>query len=274
MQASPVPGIRDKAPLALSPAPDVRWALVLVPSPITTGYYMKRLLSNMTLQYAFTWLRIREWGGRRNNRARDMLNKRFVNRCASSKGLAVRSPYMIITHLQRGYRSNNRTRSPSDNWTRSEGSETPLRFFSILKKLCPITATFMKETDRSFSWSCFINAVGAMLRLFITSILFLFHAHVYASEPGVFLNPPTGGPIHDYTQDPKYDLGETVQLRWATNINSFSIILWQNDNSEYEVVQSMPVPACLPSPACFANNQQRAYKTLLRTIGSCRHNVI
>lgn len=113
-----------------------------------------------------------------------------------------------------------------------------------------------------------------MLRLFITSILFPFHAHVCASEPGVFLNPPSGGPIHDYTQDPEYKLGETVQLRWSTNIDSFSIILWQNEDSEYEVVQSMPVPACLPSPAYFTDNQQRAYKILLRTIGLCRHNVI
>lgn len=77
-----------------------------------------------------------------------------------------------------------------------------------------------------------------MLRLFIASILFLFHAHVWASEPGVFLNPPTGGPIHNYTRNPEYKLGETVQLRWATNLDSFSIILWQNDNSEYETVQT------------------------------------
>lgn len=79
-----------------------------------------------------------------------------------------------------------------------------------------------------------------MLRLLIASIL-LFHAHVWASEPGTFLNPPTGGPIHDYSQNPVYKLGQTVQLRWATDLNSFSILLWQNDNDNYETVQSTPV---------------------------------
>lgn len=96
-----------------------------------------------------------------------------------------------------------------------------------------------------------------MLRLFFAFILFLFHAHIWASEPGIFLNPPTGGPIHNYTQNPEYKIGETVQLRWATNLDSFSIIMWQNDNSKYEVVQCMPVPACLPPPACLTDNRQR-----------------
>lgn len=75
------------------------------------------------------------------------------------------------------------------------------------------------------------------MRLFFASILFLFHAHVWASEPGIFLNLPTGGPIHNYTQDPVYKLGETVQLHWTTDLGSFSITLWQNDISKYEVVQ-------------------------------------
>lgn len=88
---------------------------------------------------------------------------------------------------------------------------------------------------------------------FLIAFIALFHAHVWASEPGTFLNPPTGGPIHDYSQNQVYKLGETVQLRWATDLKTFSILLWQNDNDNYEVVQSMPAPVgpCLSAPVCM-----------------------
>jgi hypothetical protein len=58
------------------------------------------------------------------------------------------------------------------------------------------------------------------------------------AEPGIFYNPPTGGPIHEYQNDPVYTLGQTVQMRWATTLKSFSIMLWQNDNPNYEWIQS------------------------------------
>ncbi|KAH2000634.1 hypothetical protein KXV97_007610, partial [Aspergillus fumigatus] len=57
-------------------------------------------------------------------------------------------------------------------------------------------------------------------------------------EPGIFYNPPTGGPIHDYSENPVYVLGQTVQLRWATSLQLFSIVLWQNDNPNYEWIQT------------------------------------
>lgn len=90
-----------------------------------------------------------------------------------------------------------------------------------------MVATFMREMKRyPFSLLCFVDAAGDMPRLF--SHLFLFHAHAWASEPVIFfffLNPLTGGPIPNYTQDPVYKFGETVQLRWTTYLDSFSIIL-------------------------------------------------
>ncbi|KAE8334003.1 hypothetical protein BDV39DRAFT_165520 [Aspergillus sergii] len=59
-----------------------------------------------------------------------------------------------------------------------------------------------------------------------------------AAEPGIFYNPPTGGPIHVYKDNPVYELGQTVQLRWATSLEYLSLMLWQNDNSDYEWLQT------------------------------------
>ncbi|KXG52093.1 uncharacterized protein PGRI_083770 [Penicillium griseofulvum] len=68
-------------------------------------------------------------------------------------------------------------------------------------------------------------------------IILLICAIVFA-EPGIFYNPPTGGPIHEYRNNPVYILGETVQLRWDTTLETFSIMIWQNDNLDYEWVQT------------------------------------
>ncbi|GFG27524.1 hypothetical protein IFM61606_07565 [Aspergillus udagawae] len=79
-------------------------------------------------------------------------------------------------------------------------------------------------------------SAGDMLRF--VSVLFIFLFSLAAAEPGIFYNPPTGGPIHDYTENPVYVLGQTVQLRWATSLQWFSLVLWQNDNSNYEWIQT------------------------------------
>ncbi|KMK55433.1 hypothetical protein Y699_07538 [Aspergillus fumigatus Z5] len=79
-------------------------------------------------------------------------------------------------------------------------------------------------------------SAGGML--YFISVLFVFLSSVAAAEPGIFYNPPTGGPIHDYSENPVYVLGQTVQLRWATSLQLFSIVLWQNDNPNYEWIQN------------------------------------
>ncbi|RAH71299.1 uncharacterized protein BO66DRAFT_427946 [Aspergillus aculeatinus CBS 121060] len=73
----------------------------------------------------------------------------------------------------------------------------------------------------------------------------VFYLCIYTSvivharaEAGIFYNPPTGGPIHDYSEDPVYTLEQTVQLRWATSLEYLSLMLWQNDNSDYEWLQT------------------------------------
>ncbi|KAJ5720919.1 uncharacterized protein N7483_008853 [Penicillium malachiteum] len=68
--------------------------------------------------------------------------------------------------------------------------------------------------------------------------LLSFISPLVVAKSGVFYNPPTGGKIHDYTKNPVYTLGQTLQMRWTTTLASFSILLWQNDNADYEWVQT------------------------------------
>lgn len=56
-------------------------------------------------------------------------------------------------------------------------------------------------------------------------------------DPGIFYNPPTGGPIHEYQDNPVYELGQTLQILWSTTQETYSLILWQNDH-KYEWIQS------------------------------------
>lgn len=83
-----------------------------------------------------------------------------------------------------------------------------------------------------------------MLGLFFYLLFYFHHA---AAEPGIFYNPPTGGAIHDYSENQVYNLGDTVQMRWATSLEYFSIMLWQNDNDQFEWIQSTYRPR-EPSP--------------------------
>lgn len=73
-----------------------------------------------------------------------------------------------------------------------------------------------------------------MLTLVLVLLLLPFSLQ---DEPGIFYNPPTGGPIHEYQDDPVYEMGQTVQLLWATTQKTYSLVLWQN-NYGYEWIQS------------------------------------
>ncbi|PGH13426.1 hypothetical protein AJ79_03705 [Helicocarpus griseus UAMH5409] len=75
-----------------------------------------------------------------------------------------------------------------------------------------------------------------MLSLLFALILLIYPC--VGAEPGIFYNPPTGGPIHEYKDNPIYELGQTVQLRWATTLEYFSLVLWQNDNPQFEWIQT------------------------------------
>ncbi|KAE8157317.1 hypothetical protein BDV40DRAFT_305285 [Aspergillus tamarii] len=75
-----------------------------------------------------------------------------------------------------------------------------------------------------------------MLKRLLT--LFLSCQYSVRAEQGIFYNPPTGGPIHVYKDNPAYELEQMVQLRWATSLESISIMLWQDDNPHAEWLQT------------------------------------
>ncbi|KAE8355893.1 hypothetical protein BDV28DRAFT_145692 [Aspergillus coremiiformis] len=77
-----------------------------------------------------------------------------------------------------------------------------------------------------------------MLKLLFAGTLLSHYYDSATAEPGIFYNPPTGGPIHVYKDNPVYELEQKVQLRWATNLERISLMLWQNDNPNYEWLQT------------------------------------
>ncbi|PYI27878.1 hypothetical protein BP00DRAFT_278594 [Aspergillus indologenus CBS 114.80] len=77
-----------------------------------------------------------------------------------------------------------------------------------------------------------------MVKCIFDLCLLTFLINHVKAEAGIFYNPPTGGPIHEYSEDPVYTLEQTVQLRWATSLEFISLMLWQNDNSDYEWLQT------------------------------------
>jgi hypothetical protein len=97
-----------------------------------------------------------------------------------------------------------------------------------LRKLCPTTLSYLLTL-------C-LHLLFSLMKLFL---ILLLTCGIVLAEPGIFYNPPTGGPIHEYQDNPVYTLGKTVQLRWDTTLEIISIMLWQNDNSDFEWVQSM-----------------------------------
>ncbi|KAK7408870.1 hypothetical protein QQX98_008931 [Neonectria punicea] len=42
-----------------------------------------------------------------------------------------------------------------------------------------------------------------------------------------FVTPPNGGPAGNYQDNPSYDLGETINVEWQTNLSSIDIVIWQ-----------------------------------------------
>lgn len=71
----------------------------------------------------------------------------------------------------------------------------------------------------SFSWlSCYVAFISL----------------VVAQNDGVFYNPPTFGATGDFSQNPVYVIGQTVQVRWTVSYNQISLVLYQNNNNTFE----------------------------------------
>ena len=59
-------------------------------------------------------------------------------------------------------------------------------------------------------------------------------SHSTAQIDGVFYNPLPPGMASDFTQNPTYPVGSTVQLRWSVTWARISLCLTQNGNQDYE----------------------------------------
>ena len=62
----------------------------------------------------------------------------------------------------------------------------------------------------------------------------LFVSLCTAQNGGEFFNPVGPGPVNDYTKNPTYTIGDTVQVRWSTTWDRISLVLWQNGYNEFE----------------------------------------
>ncbi|KAF7193711.1 hypothetical protein HII31_04961 [Pseudocercospora fuligena] len=70
---------------------------------------------------------------------------------------------------------------------------------------------------------------------------FLFSRILCQDTENYFINPPPGGPIHDYSQNNVYATGSLIRFQWQTNYTTMSLVLWQNDNSSFQYfIQDQP----------------------------------
>jgi len=70
----------------------------------------------------------------------------------------------------------------------------------------------------------------------LCSVLLYLLAGLTASQSndGTFYNPPQSGPVNDYSQNPIYPVGSTVQIRWTVSWDRISLTLWQSGNNDFE----------------------------------------
>ena len=72
-----------------------------------------------------------------------------------------------------------------------------------------------------------------MLRVFPV-LLLLLQSVLGANNLGTFYNPPPRGS----RKDEAYELEQVVQIRWATSMEYFSLVLWQVDKETNDYRQS------------------------------------
>ena len=65
-------------------------------------------------------------------------------------------------------------------------------------------------------------------------LLYAFAGLIAAQDDGTFYSPPPFGAVHDYSQDPIYQVGSTVQIRWSVSWARISLVSWQNGNPTFE----------------------------------------
>ncbi|MCJ1437691.1 hypothetical protein MMC27_007078 [Xylographa pallens] len=65
-------------------------------------------------------------------------------------------------------------------------------------------------------------------------LLLIWTGHSTAQIDGVFYNPFPPGTVSDFTENPTYQVGSTVQLRWSVTWDRISLCLTQFGNRNYE----------------------------------------
>lgn len=67
--------------------------------------------------------------------------------------------------------------------------------------------------------------------------LFICFAYHISAQQNTFFNPPNtqyGEIVHNYTLDNVWPLGSAQNITWSTSYTNSTLILWQNDNPDYE----------------------------------------
>ena len=77
------------------------------------------------------------------------------------------------------------------------------------------------------------NGLPCSMKAFLL-LLLIWTSHSTAQIDGIFYNPFPPGTTSDFTQNPTYQVGSTVQLRWSVTWDRISLCLTQNGNPEYE----------------------------------------
>ena len=65
----------------------------------------------------------------------------------------------------------------------------------------------------------------------------LLPALVYSQDQknGTFFNPPDeSGDTGDFSTNPVYKIGDTLQVRWQTDFTNISLVLWQDESDTFE----------------------------------------
>lgn len=72
---------------------------------------------------------------------------------------------------------------------------------------------------------------------------------IHAQQTNAFISPPSAGPPQFYSDNLVFTVGEEIEVRWSTNINQYSIALWQ---------QSLGIGIGTPGPNVYSTPQFRA----------------
>lgn len=73
-----------------------------------------------------------------------------------------------------------------------------------------------------------------MVRALVFNLYFFFAlSRTLSAQDTYFTTPPTPGSQLDFSKDPVYAVNSQVQLGWVTNVQSYSVWLWQQAGGDF-----------------------------------------